>query len=237
MSKEQPQEGVGAGVCAAAGRHPNQNPDGTWGAGHHAMEYVPIPKPLGPATEDMEGRMVTAALWGLAYNNHWNPIRAKTSDLACKRVSGRKVRAVLRELERAGVIEILDQGRRGRGRMIRVFNPEGEEWGTGRGRRLQAGDSREYALPHKVACVVPAGPCVYMIAGGGRLKIGLSDDPIARVAAMQTGSPVPLELVACMSGGSMLESELHARFDRLRVYGEWFEDAAEIREAFKAGEA
>lgn len=55
------------------------------------------------------------------------------------------------------------------------------------------------------------------------VKIGVtSGDPLARLATFQTGSPCPLELVACVYGDEALERALHATFADYRLHGEWF---------------
>jgi hypothetical protein len=57
------------------------------------------------------------------------------------------------------------------------------------------------------------------------VKIGYaSEDPDGRLAIMQTGSPVKLTRRALMEGDRHVERELHQRFKKLRVHGEWFRD-------------
>ncbi|MFJ1562502.1 GIY-YIG nuclease family protein [Streptomyces mirabilis] len=55
------------------------------------------------------------------------------------------------------------------------------------------------------------------------VKIGWSDDPERRLRGFQTGSPVPLQLLAVFEGGHYVEAELHRRFADKRVHGEWFD--------------
>ncbi len=59
----------------------------------------------------------------------------------------------------------------------------------------------------------------------GRVKIGLSDDPVKRLKQLQTGAPVQLELFAFRNHRNVTvkEVELHKRFQHKRVGGEWFE--------------
>ncbi len=59
----------------------------------------------------------------------------------------------------------------------------------------------------------------------GRVKIGLSDDPVKRLKQLQTGSPVQLELFAFRNyqKAKVKEVDLHERFQHRRVSGEWFE--------------
>lgn len=65
---------------------------------------------------------------------------------------------------------------------------------------------------------------VYFIQdAGGEIKIGFSDrDPMVRLSAMQTGNPRELRLLASIPGTRGTEQELHARFDHVRIRGEWF---------------
>ena len=68
------------------------------------------------------------------------------------------------------------------------------------------------------------GSFVYFIGGDdGLIKIGRSRNPEARAAELQTGSPVPLRVLASVSGDSRLEAQYHRRFADFRVRGEWFE--------------
>ncbi|MEV4441331.1 GIY-YIG nuclease family protein [Streptomyces sp. NPDC049577] len=55
------------------------------------------------------------------------------------------------------------------------------------------------------------------------VKIGVSNDPRARLADLQVGSPVPLLLLWKTPGGQGLESALHAYFAPYRTHGEWFD--------------
>lgn len=55
------------------------------------------------------------------------------------------------------------------------------------------------------------------------VKIGWSDNPKRRLRNLQSGSPVPLRLLAVYEGGHYVEAELHRRFADKRVHGEWFD--------------
>ncbi|MDX2557636.1 GIY-YIG nuclease family protein [Streptomyces stelliscabiei] len=55
------------------------------------------------------------------------------------------------------------------------------------------------------------------------VKIGWTDNPERRLRHLQTGSPVPLQLLALFEGGSIVEAELHRRFADKRRHGEWFD--------------
>ena len=64
---------------------------------------------------------------------------------------------------------------------------------------------------------------VYLIEGAGLIKIGTAYNPERRMAEMQTGSPVPLTLLAKTSGNYQTEDRLHKRFSQWCTAGEWFD--------------
>jgi hypothetical protein len=69
-----------------------------------------------------------------------------------------------------------------------------------------------------------------------RIKIGYtSGDPKGRFRALQTGSPDRLTLVAVMDGDVKEERELHRRFGKYRLFGEWFEPHPELIEFITEG--
>lgn len=65
---------------------------------------------------------------------------------------------------------------------------------------------------------------VYFIQSiaGGAIKIGLSSNPVERVHDLDAGSPVQLNLIGIMGGGSALENDLHEYFADIRLRREWF---------------
>lgn len=71
------------------------------------------------------------------------------------------------------------------------------------------------------------GGFVYVIRNGmGQVKIGISNNPNARLADLRTASPVPLALVwvgALHYSGFGLEHMAHNILTRYRMEGEWFE--------------
>lgn len=84
-------------------------------------------------------------------------------------------------------------------------------------------ESRRAAVPDKRS--------VYFIQAGddGLIKIGVAGNAYQRLAGLQTSSPVPLRLVAAISGvGQVREVELHKRFAHLRAHGEWFHPTPEL---------
>lgn len=57
-----------------------------------------------------------------------------------------------------------------------------------------------------------------------RHKIGWAKDPEQRIRELQTGSPVPLEIIGVIRGGTLeTENELHVAFGQHRLHGEWFD--------------
>jgi hypothetical protein len=72
---------------------------------------------------------------------------------------------------------------------------------------------------------------VYFIQAvqGGPIKIGVAEDVDARLSALQTGSPLPLRVLAILpSSGRYGEAQLHQRFAATRLHGEWFEATPEL---------
>ena len=68
---------------------------------------------------------------------------------------------------------------------------------------------------------------VYLIEGApGHIKIGISRDPISRLATLQTASPFPLRLAFSVATPSALnvEREAHAILAAHRAEGEWLVD-------------
>ena len=60
------------------------------------------------------------------------------------------------------------------------------------------------------------------------VKIGVSDNPISRLSALQSGCPDALEIwEACelptRKEAFWLEGQLHRSLDDLRIHGEWFQ--------------
>lgn len=69
---------------------------------------------------------------------------------------------------------------------------------------------------------------------GGRVKIGIAEDPEVRLRAMQTGSPFELRILATSEGGRSVESALHKKFAASRSHGEWFEPCDELMEFIRS---
>lgn len=62
------------------------------------------------------------------------------------------------------------------------------------------------------------------------VKIGKAKDPEKRLKMLQTGSAVPLHLVASVAWSDLHEGMIHRRFAAHRRLGEWFEINDEISE-------
>lgn len=71
---------------------------------------------------------------------------------------------------------------------------------------------------------------VYFIQAGvdGPIKIGISADPVNRMAQMQTGMPQTLRLLAFYPGTREDERNLHKKMAAFRVRGEWFHPCDEV---------
>lgn len=71
---------------------------------------------------------------------------------------------------------------------------------------------------------------VYFIqyGAGGPIKIGVAGNISRRVAALQTGSPEPLVVLATMPGGKSEEARLHHLLRQDRHRGEWFAPTARV---------
>lgn len=65
---------------------------------------------------------------------------------------------------------------------------------------------------------------------GGPVKIGTSTDPESRLSGLQVGSLENLRIIGKMNGGRSVEAEIHKRFARHHLRGEWFSDATDLME-------
>lgn len=63
------------------------------------------------------------------------------------------------------------------------------------------------------------------------VKIGFTGgDPNVRLRALQCGSPVTLELVGYFAATEEVEKALHATFNEMRLFGEWFDLHGKLRD-------
>ncbi|WP_171987926.1 GIY-YIG nuclease family protein [Streptomyces sp. MP131-18] len=125
------------------------------------------------------------------------------------RVDGKRFAEILARLRRAGHLEEIEDD---------VF--------AVRRTPCAARQSAHPRVPRQAKQPAPKRTCfVYAIreAGRGRVKIGRSENPQARLKVLRTGSPVALELLWSTRGGVELEAFLHDRFADRRVRGEWFD--------------
>lgn len=72
---------------------------------------------------------------------------------------------------------------------------------------------------------------VYLIRAGmaGDVKIGVSENPLARLRGIQTSHPQKLSLMRVLDGGAPEERALHRRFAPQRKAGEWFSYTEDMR--------
>jgi len=74
-------------------------------------------------------------------------------------------------------------------------------------------------------------PRVYFIQSiiGGPIKIGYTTEEVRRrLAALQTGNPHKLKILAWIHSPRTREAELHAQFAHARLEGEWFSPVPEL---------
>ena len=63
----------------------------------------------------------------------------------------------------------------------------------------------------------------------GYVKIGFSTNIKRRLSDLQVGSPYAFILLAVAEGDQVREKELHERFQKYRLSGEWFAYSEELR--------
>lgn len=78
--------------------------------------------------------------------------------------------------------------------------------------------------------------CIYVIQeeNQGHVKIGISDDPEARLASMQTCNPRELSLVLAITGCKHVEKLIHGDLFGHRIRGEWFRYEGRVVETVEA---
>lgn len=64
--------------------------------------------------------------------------------------------------------------------------------------------------------------------GTGPIKIGYSAQLKVRLEDIQRYSPVRLKVVSTIKGGLKKERMIHKYFDKVRLWGEWFEPTQEL---------
>lgn len=71
---------------------------------------------------------------------------------------------------------------------------------------------------------------IYFVRGDDKVKIGFSKDVESRIKDLQASSPLELSLLLTIKGTTKTENELHDRFDKYRIRGEWFRYEGELEE-------
>lgn len=66
-------------------------------------------------------------------------------------------------------------------------------------------------------------------AGDGRVKIGLSLEPKARIKSIAENAGLPIVPVVIIKGHAAIERAIHVKFSEHRLSGEWFKFTDEIR--------
>jgi DNA-binding XRE family transcriptional regulator len=75
---------------------------------------------------------------------------------------------------------------------------------------------------------------IYAIECGGRIKIGYSTNPKLRLAKIASDSPFPCNFIGQWPGTLEDEGAIHARFEAVRCYREWFAATDELRSFLSA---
>jgi hypothetical protein len=88
--------------------------------------------------------------------------------------------------------------------------------------------ARPFERPRRSNSTRHGAAFVYFISGADRIKIGLARNVDLRLAGLQTGSPVALEILLSIPGDLSIEHGLHTRFAALRTHGEWFRAEAPL---------
>lgn len=80
---------------------------------------------------------------------------------------------------------------------------------------------------------------VYFIQSyrGGDVKVGWSEDPVARLRALQVGHPDRLVLIGVRHGTVGLEPKVHDYLASSRVRGEWFRPCDRMRDLLTRAES
>lgn len=96
---------------------------------------------------------------------------------------------------------------------------------------MREGQSKAIAAANdNVVVAAPrADSYVYFISDGEAIKIGKANNPLSRLAELQTSNHRDLSILAVTPGDQWAEAQLHHVFHLRRIRGEWFEDCAEIR--------
>jgi len=75
---------------------------------------------------------------------------------------------------------------------------------------------------------------IYFIRFNGFVKIGFSNNPNKRIASLQVGLPIEVEVLNISKGSRADEKSLHKLFINSKAKGEWFEFTDDIKEYIKS---
>ena len=75
---------------------------------------------------------------------------------------------------------------------------------------------------------------IYLISDpkSNAVKIGRSDNPMKRVAELQTGNPNPLTLLSCFAAEATVEQVIHVHLKQYSLNGEWFANCDEVLDIY-----
>lgn len=86
-----------------------------------------------------------------------------------------------------------------------------------------------YSIIHLCVCYAMKSGIVYFLqASTGQIKIGFTRNLIERFSTLQVGNHEQLTVLAAHFGERSEESDLHARFHRFLIRGEWFNPDQEV---------
>ena len=68
----------------------------------------------------------------------------------------------------------------------------------------------------------------FLQSGGGPIKIGFAVNIQARIDTLQLGNPEKLKLLKTVEGSVSGEKEIHRRFSKDKIRGEWFNPTDEL---------
>lgn len=107
---------------------------------------------------------------------------------------------------------------------------------TGTADPVEAARIFEEAIGQEPEPLPPRAPQFIYFVGSeaGPIKIGIATNVQSRLAALQTGSPVRLSLLASVEGDLSREYLYHSIFHKHRLHGEWFEPAQPILDEIAA---
>lgn len=109
----------------------------------------------------------------------------------------------------------------------RLFTSEVDSW---RGENMAALLQAARVVPEIAGMRRTRDPrFVYFIDAGIAIKIGVATNPSSRLASLQTGNHVALNMIGFIPGGEALERAIQWRLCRYCVQGEWFRAAKPVR--------